>query len=100
MKKTHIPFYETYEDAKSENKSKLHYFKVVDKHEYRHWYDDSVYTNYLLVDENDPELMIVATYSKGRGYVALTESVQTFLDRKFKDDMERLCRNYYSNTAS
>ncbi len=91
MKRTHIPFYETYEDAKQKNTEKLHYFKVVAQTEEEHWYDCTRYTLYLLVDESDPDNMFVAIYNREyKRFIPYSMTVQQFLNTKYNNDMRRL----------
>ena len=93
MRKTHIPFYETYEDAKNRDESKLHYFKVVSETLDTCWYDCHDFSVYLLVDESNPDNMIVASYVDDYGFVPNKMSVQQFLNLKYDNDMHRLIAN-------
>ena len=93
MKRTHIPFYRTYEEAKVADESKLHYFKVVSETETRDFLGYGEYTLYLLADESDPSIQFVAVYSEGYGFVPRDMSVQRFLNLKYDNDMHRLVAN-------
>lgn len=94
MKKTHIPFYSTYEAAKKEDKSQLHYFRVVAETEIHNWYQFDYETYYLLVDEKDQMIQFVAVYRDDiKRFIPAGFSVQQFLNTKYDNDMHRLIAN-------
>lgn len=99
MKRTHIPFYDTYEAAQREDKTHLHYFKVVSQTEISNWYDGFTQTHYLLVDEKDQDIKFVAVYNPDKkkfiaiGYMP----VQEFLNKKYDNDMHQLIAKLRAN---